>query len=335
MTATNRRNGDNPIEKQPEIDERLKALTDKLESGISDIFESGQYAEYLSVMSKFHHYSFGNAMLIFMQRPDATRVAGYNDWKNKFGRQVKAHEHGIQILAPRPYSRWVQQEKMDPETRQTVRGADGQPVLEWVKVQQVAYKIVTVFDISQTEGKELPALGVSELSGDVAEYERIVSALKDLSPMPVEFKAFPGAAKGYCSHAEHRIVIQPNMSQRQTIKTLVHEIAHAKLHPPADILDTTRPDRSIRELEAESVAYVVCQHFGIDTSDYSFGYVAGWSRDKGKEALKDSLGRIRSTADEVIRGMEGGDPEQVKAPPSRKHTAKRTAKKKRRSAPTR
>ena len=190
---------------------RLKALTDKLETGVSHIFESDQYTEYLTTMSKFHHYSFRNILLIFMQRPDATCVAGYNDWKNKFGRHVKAHEHGIQILAPSTHRRWVQQEKRDPETNQPVYGADGQPVMEWVKAETVTYRIVTVFDVSQTEGKELPTLGVMELSGDVAEYERIVSALVALSPLPVVFEAFPGAAKGYCSYVEQRIVIQPGM----------------------------------------------------------------------------------------------------------------------------
>ena len=175
---------------------RLKALTDKLETGVSHIFESDQYTEYLTTMSKFHHYSFRNILLIFMQRPDATCVAGYNDWKNKFGRHVKAHEHGIQILAPSTHRRWVQQEKRDLETNQPVYGADGQPIMEWVKAEAVTYRIVTVFDVSQTEGKELPTLGVMELSGDVAEYERIVSALVALSPLPVVFEAFPGAAKG-------------------------------------------------------------------------------------------------------------------------------------------
>ena len=223
---------------------RLKALTDKLETGVSHIFESEQYTEYLTTMSKFHHYSFRNILLIFMQRPDATCVAGYNDWKNKFGRHVKAHEHGIQILAPSTHRRWVQQEKRDPETNQPVYGADDQPVMEWVKVEAVTYRIVTVFDVSQAEGKELPSLGVMELSGDVAEYERIVSALAALSPLPVVFEAFPGAAEGYCSYVEQRIVIQPGLSQVQTIKTLVHEVAHAKLHSPLDILEETRPDRS-------------------------------------------------------------------------------------------
>ena len=314
---------------------QLKALTDKLESGISHIFESNQYAEYLSAMSKFHRYSFGNVMLIYMQRPEATHVAGYNDWKNKFGRHVKAHEHGIRILAPSTHRRWVRQEKRDPETNQPVYGEDGQPVMEWVKVQTVSYKAVTVFDISQTEGKELPALGVSELSGNVAEYERVVEALKSLSPLPVVFEAFPGNAKGYCSHVEQRIVVRPGMSQLQTIKTLVHEVAHAKLHIPPDVLNTERPDRSTREVEAESVAYVVCQHFGIDTADYSFAYVATWSQGKELEVLKASIGRIHTLAAELIAGIEGPEKELQKAPSHRQRKAGHTTRHRRQDAPAR
>lgn len=314
---------------------RLKELTDKLETGISQVFQSSQYAEYLSAMSKFHHYSFGNTLLIFMQRPDATRVAGYHDWKNKFGRQVKAREQGIKILAPCQYSRWEQREKRDPQTGQAMYGADGHPVMEWVRVQAVRYKIVTVFDISQTEGKELPALGVSELSGDVADYARMVGALKGLSPLPVVFEAFPGSAKGYCSHVEQRIVIRPGMSQTQTIKTLVHEIAHAMLHPPADILNTERPDRGAREVEAESVAYVVCQHFGIDTAEYSFGYVADWSRGKELDVLKASMGRIHAAATELIAGMEGREQEREAPVPRRRKQAARRKRGKGQAAPAR
>lgn len=314
-------------------DEQLKALTDQLEQGISTIFQSGQYAEYLAAMSKFHHYSFSNSILIFMQRPDATRVAGYNDWKKKFDRQVKAHEHGIKILAPCFHKRWVKQEKLDPQTQQPARGPDGQPVMEWVKVETVTYRIVTVFDVSQTEGKDLPALGVSKLSGDVAEYERVVEALRAVSPLPVTFEKFPGAAKGYCSHVEQRIVVQPDMSQTQTVKTLVHEIAHAKLHVPAAPDGAERPSKTAREVEAESVAYVVCRYFGIDTSDYSFAYVAGWSRDKDMAVLKTSLDRIRGTAAELIASVEGREPERSITPQDRK--PKHSRKSKRRTSPAR
>lgn len=293
------------MQEHTSAEERLKALTDKLESGVSDIFQSSQYAEYLAAMSKFHHYSFGNTLLIFMQRPDATRVAGYHDWKNKFGRQVKAHEKGIQILAPCIYYKWVQRQKISEQAGLPMQGTDGSPVMEWVREQRMGYKIVTVFDVSQTEGKELPSLGVSELTGNVTGYSAILEKLQSLSPLPVVFETFPKDAKGYCSYLEQRIVIQPNMSQQQTVKTLVHEIAHAKLHLPTDLDPAERPSRTAREVEAESIAYVVCQHLGIDTSDYSFAYVAGWSRDQDLTVLKASLERIRATAAELIDGMEG------------------------------
>jgi len=315
-------------------DERLKALTDKLENGITDIFKGGKYAEYLTFMSKLHRYSFGNIILIFMQRPDASCVAGYNDWKNKFDRQVKAKERGIQILAPCYYKKWKKQKKIDPQTQHTIIGADGQPEMEWVKVQVVRYKIVNVFDVSQTEGKELPTLVASELSGNVAEYDRIITALKALSPMPVTFEKFPREAKGYCNYLEQRIVVQPDMSQTQTVKTLIHEIAHAKLHAQYFMNEENGPSRSEREVEAESVAYVVCQHLGIETSDYSFGYVASWSQDKDMTALKESLDLIRNTAAEIIDGVEGREKEQ--APPQRKKQPHRPHRKtSRQTAPTR
>ena len=316
------------MQENTSADERLKALTDKLENGVSDIFQSGQYAEYLAAMSKFHHYSFSNSLLIFMQRPDATHVAGYNDWKNVFGRQVKAHEKGIQILAPCFYNKWTQRQKINEQTGLPVQGADGQPVMEWVREQRVRYKVVSVFDISQTEGKELPVLGVPELTGDVMEYDGILEKLKTLSPLPVVFEAFPKDAKGYCSYAEQRIVIQPDMSQQQTVKTLVHEIAHAKLHLPTGTGPEERPSRTAREVEAESVAYVVCQHLGIDTSDYSFAYVAGWSRDQDMTVLKASLERIRATAAELIDGME----EQERTPPRRKQKPQHARRSKRRAS---
>ena len=316
------------MQENTSADERLKALTDKLENGVSDIFQSGQYADYLAAMSKFHHYSFSNSLLIFMQRPDATHVAGYNDWKNVFGRQVKAHEKGIQILAPCFCNKWTQRQKINEQTGLPVQGADGQPVMEWVREQRVRYKVVSVFDISQTEGKELPVLGVSELTGDVMEYDGILEKLKTLSPLPVVFEAFPRDAKGYCSYAEQRIVIQPDMSQQQTVKTLVHEIAHAKLHLPTGTDPAERPSRTAREVEAESVAYVVCQHLGIDTSDYSFAYVAGWSRDQDMTVLKASLERIRATAAELIDGME----EQERTPPRREQKPQHTRRSKRRAS---
>ena len=314
-----------------EREERVRQLTDKLESGISDVFQSDRYADYLRTMSKFHQYSFRNTILIFLQRPDASQVAGYHDWKKKFDRQVKGGEHGISIFAPCPGKKQVQ--KIDPGTQRPVFDANGQPVMEWEEVTR--YRIVTVFDVSQTEGKELPEPCVTELTGDVAEFERMTAALKALSPLPVSFEDFSADAYGYCDHAEGRIVVRPGLSQKQTLKTLVHEIAHAKLHAPADILDTARPKRSTRELEAESVAYVVCQHFGIDTADYSFGYVADWTRDKDMKQLKASLDLIRSTSAELIAGMEGHEQEQEQERTAPRRQPRRPRKPKGKTAPVR
>ena len=287
------------MQEQLSASERLKALTDQLEQGVSDIFQSGQYAAYLTAMSKFHHYSFGNAMLIFMQCPNASHVAGYHDWKRKFGRQVKRGERGITILAPCPYRRREEVEETAP---------DGSTATTIQLVQRVGFRTVTVFDVSQTEGKPLPEL-VHKLTGGVVDYERITEAISHLSPYPISIEAFPGAAFGCCNFAERRILVQPDMSQVQTIKTMIHEVSHAKLHAPIEDGDGETPPqrkrRFVREMEAESVAYVVCQHFGIDTADYSFGYVAGWSSGKEMTELKASLETIQTTAKELITEIEG------------------------------
>lgn len=287
------------MQEQLSASERLKALTDQLEQGVSDIFQSGQYAAYLTAMSKFHHYSFGNAMLIFMQCPNASHVAGYHDWKRKFGRQVKRGEHGITILAPCPYRRREEVEETAPDGSTAA-------TLQWV--QRVGFRTVTVFDVSQTEGKPLPEL-VHKLTGGVVDYERITEAISHLSPYPISIEAFPGAAFGCCNFAEQRILVQPDMSQVQTIKTMIHEVSHAKLHAPKEGAapeENRSEQRSSREVEAESVAYVVCQHFGIDTSDYSFGYVAGWSRGKDLSQLKTSLERISETQMSHVTNVEAG-----------------------------
>lgn len=283
-------------------DERLKELTEKLEQGVSEIFTSGRYAEYLSAMSKFHTYSFGNVMLILMQNPAASCVAGFHTWKKEFGRNVKAHESGLKILAPCPYRRFIEQDKLDKDGT-PVLDAAGKPLRERTLVQLMRFRIVTVFDISQTEGKELPSIGVSELSGDIAHFEELANAITSVSPVPILYKAPHGAAKGCFNHVTEEILIRPGMSQKQTVKTMLHEISHATLHrrkknePPYK-------DQHTREVEAESVAYVVCQHFGIDTSDYSFGYVAGWSKGKELDELKASLDTIRSCAASLIDAIE-------------------------------
>ena len=283
-------------------DERLKELTEKLEQGVSEIFTSGRYAEYLSAMSKFHTYSFGNVMLILMQNPAASHVAGFHTWKKDFGRNVKAHESGLKILAPCPYRRFIEQDKLDKDGT-PVLDAAGEPLRERTLVQYMRFRIVTVFDISQTEGKELPSIGVSELNGDIAHFEELANAITSVSPVPILYEAPHGAAKGCFNHVTEEILVRPSMSQKQTLKTMLHEISHATLHrrkknePPYK-------DQHTREVEAESVAYVVCQHFGIDTSDYSFGYVAGWSKGKELDELKASLDTIRSCAAGLIDAIE-------------------------------
>lgn len=276
-------------------DERVAELTDQLENGVRELYASGRYEEYLRMMSKFHQYSIGNVMLIYLQCPHATQVAGYRRWKETFGRQVKRGEKGIKILAPCPYKRILEQEQTGPEDGQ-------QPDTGTVKF--LRFKVATVFDVSQTEGWALPTLGVDELTGDVPGYAELYDRLTAYAPVPVEVEPVPGEAKGYFSAQEQRIVLRPGMSQVQTLKTLVHEIAHSKLHTPEQMKPEEQKGRREKEVEAESVAYVVCRHFGIDTSDYSFGYVAGWSRGKELAELKASLETIRNTAAEIINTIQ-------------------------------
>lgn len=289
--------------------EKVQKLTDQLETGITELFNSERYAAYLSTMAKFHRYSFGNILLILLQCPGASQVAGYGDWKKNFGRQVKRGEHGITILAPCPYRRQEEVEETAPD------GSSSKSV-QWV--QRMSFRTVTVFDISQTEGKPLPEIA-KKLTGDVAQFESIVAAIRSISPYPIHIERFLSDAYGCCNFAEQRIFVQPDMSQAQTIKTMIHEVSHAKLHAPIEDGDGETPpqrkQRFVREMEAESVAYVVCQYFGIDTADYSFGYVAGWSHGKDLSQLKASLELIRNTAAELIDGI---DPPKELPPPTQK-----------------
>ena len=287
--------------------QQVREITDKLEQGIKELFESEKFKEYLTTMSKFYNYSFNNTLLIAMQKPDATLIAGYTSWQRNFDRQVMKGEKGIKILAPAPYKAKEEREKIDPATQKPVLDADGKPVTETVEVMRPAFKVVSVFDVSQTDGKELPDIAVDELTGSVENYAAFFEALKQESPVPISFENIPGGAKGYFSHAENRIAIQDGMSEIQTIKTAIHEIAHAKLHaidPTEKIAPEERKDRHTKEVEAESVAYTVCQRYGIETSDYSFGYIAGWSSDKDTKELKGSLETIRSTAAEMIESID-------------------------------
>ena len=287
--------------------EKLKEITDRLEQGIAELFDSERYREYLKVMSKFHNYSFRNTVLIAMQKPDASLVAGFSAWKNNFERNVMKGQKGIKIIAPSPYKIKQEMQKIDPHTQKPVIGKDGKPVTEEKEVTIPAYKVVSVFDVSQTEGKELPDIAVDELTGDVDRYKDFFAALEKTSPVPIAFENIEGGSHGYYHLEDKRIAINEGMSELQTLKTAIHEIAHAKLHDidlnaPKD--EQPRVDRRTREVEAESVAYTVCQHYGLDTSDYSFGYVAGWSSGRELSELKSSLETIRSAAAEIINSID-------------------------------
>ena len=286
--------------------DRMKEITDRLETGIQELFESERYKAYLTSMSKFHSYSFNNTLLIAMQ--GGQLVAGYNKWRDDFHRNVKRGEKGIKILAPAPYKVKKEVPKLD-EQGQPVMDKDGNPVTEKKEIQVPAFKIVSVFDVSQTEGEPLPSIGVDELAGSVEQYEDFFKALEQTSPVPMAFEDIPGGSHGYYHLTEKRIAIQENMSELQTLKTAIHEIAHAKLHaidPETPVTEQAdRPDSRTREVQAESVAYAVCQHYGLDTSDYSFGYVAGWSSGKDLKELRASLETIRATAHELITTIDG------------------------------
>ena len=288
--------------------EKLKEITDRLEQGITELFDSERYKEYLRVMSKFHNYSFNNTLLIAMQKPDASLVAGFSAWKNNFGRNVMKGRKGIKIIAPSPFKIRQEVEKIDPHTQKPIIGKDGKPVTEEKEIKIPAYKVVSVFDVSQTEGKELPDIAVDELTGDVDRYKDFFAALEKTSPVPIAFENIEGGSHGYYHLEDKRIAINEGMSELQTLKTTIHEIAHAKLHDidlnaPKDE-QQPRVDRRTREVEAESVAYTVCQHYGLDTSDYSFGYVAGWSSGRELSELKSSLETIRSAAAEIINSID-------------------------------
>ena len=286
--------------------ERMKEITDRLETGIQELFESERYKAYLTTMSKFHSYSFNNTFLIAMQ--GGQLVAGYNKWRDDFHRNVKKGEKAIKILAPAPFKAKKEVQKLDAQGR-PVMGKDGKPVTEVQEIQVPAFKIVSVFDVSQTEGEPLPSIGVEELTGSVERYGEFFKALEQTSPVPIGFEDIPGGSHGYYHLTEKRIAIQEGMSELQTLKTAIHEIAHSKLHaidPEAPAIEQAdRPDSRTREVQAESVAYAVCQHYGLDTSDYSFGYVAGWSSGKDLKELKASLETIRATAHELITTIDG------------------------------
>ena len=281
--------------------DKMKEITDRLEQGILGIYESERYADYLRTMSKFHDYSFNNTILIAMQ--GGSLVKGYKQWEKEFDRHVKPGEKAIKILAPSPFTVKKQVEKIDPDTQKPVFDKDGKPVTEEKEIKIPSFRVVSVFDVSQTEGKELPTL-TYELTGNVEQYNDFFSALEKTSPFAMGYEALSGGVKGRCNYEEKRILINEGMDELQNIKTAIHEIVHATLHDTA-LAMPERPDRRTREVQAESVAYAVCQHYGLDTSDYSFGYIAGWSSGKELAELKGSLETIRSTAANLIDTIDG------------------------------
>ena len=286
-------------------EEQLKQITEQLEQGVAEIFTSEKYTEYLNTMAKFHNYSFNNTLLIAMQKPEATLVAGYQAWQKKFNRQVKRGEKGIQIIAPAPFKEKQEIEKTDPETGEIVIGKDGQPETEVVERVITKFRVTTVFDVSQTTGEPIPEFEVSELEGDVLIYHDFMESLKMVAPVPIRFIEIDGEAKGFYQLVDKYIAIQPGMSEAQTMKTAVHETAHAVLHDRDQMeAEGIVKDQLTREVEAESVAYVVCNHFGLDTSEYSFSYIASWSSGKNMKELRASMDTIRKTSADMIGQIE-------------------------------
>lgn len=285
--------------------DQLKEITERLEQGVKDIFTSEMYTKYLLTMSKFHNYSFNNTLLIAMQRPDATLVAGYNAWKNKFNRYVKKGEKGIQIIAPVPVKEREEREKIDKDTGLTVLNESGEPEIEVVERVIPRFRVTTVFDYAQTDGEPLPTLEVNELTARVKDYTLLKEAIEQVSPVPIRFGEIEGNAKGYYSHVDKEICVRADMGESQTIKTMIHEVAHAMLHDSDQMKQRgEEKDQLTKETEAESIAFTVCSALGIDTSDYSFPYVASWASGKELKELKDSMDTIRLTAADFLEKLE-------------------------------
>ena len=284
------------MKKQEQIKNKVQQITEDLDKGIKEVFETGKLKEYLNVLSKFHKYSSRNNLLIYRQMPNATKVAGFVSWKNDFNRHVKKGESGIAILIPTPYKIKEEMTKIDPKTQRPVLDNNGNEVKEEVEIVIPKFKVGYVFDVSQTDGEPLPSI-VTGLQGDIEGYEDMIQALTKVSTVPINFESIPTGAKGYYSFQDNKIAIQVGMSEIQTIKTMIHEMAHAELHSS---FHGRRKDKRTKEVEAESVAYTVSQYFGIDTSDYSFSYVGNWSSTQELDELKDSLELIQKKSSELI-----------------------------------
>ena len=298
---------------KPTNRERLQQITAGIEQGIKELFESEKYMRYLSVMSRFHRYSVNNTMLIYMQKPDATLVAGYNKWKNQFERHVKRGEHGITIIAPTPFKKKIEEQKLDPDTKAPILDAEGKAVMEEREVEIPMFRPVKVFDVSQTDGKPLPELA-STLSGNVQNYEAFMEALRRSAPVPLSVEPMAANMDGFFSPDQQRIAIRAGMSEVQTVSAAVHEIAHSKLHNYAKAQEEAaragdkeppkKKDRNTEEVEAESISYAVCQYYGIQTSENSFGYIANWSQGKELPELRASLETINKAAGELIADID-------------------------------
>lgn len=298
---------------KPTNRERLQQITAGIEQGIKELFESEKYMRYLSVMSRFHRYSVNNTMLIYMQKPDATLVAGYNKWKNQFERHVKKGEHGITIIAPTPFKKKIEEQKLDPDTKAPILDAEGKAVMEEREVEIPMFRPVKVFDVSQTDGKPLPELA-SSLSGNVQNYEAFMEALRRSAPVPLSVEPMAANMDGYFSPDQQRIAIRAGMSEVQTVSAAVHEIAHSKLHNYAQVQEEAvragdkeppkKKDRNTEEVEAESISYAVCQYYGIQTGENSFGYIANWSQGKELPELRASLETINKAAGELIADID-------------------------------
>ena len=298
---------------KPTNRERLQQITAGIEQGIKELFESEKYMRYLSVMSRFHRYSVNNTMLIYMQKPDATLVAGYNKWKNQFERHVKRGEHGITIIAPTPFKKKIEEQKLDPDTKAPILDAEGKAVMEEREVGIPMFRPVKVFDVSQTDGKPLPELA-SPLSGNVQNYEAFMEALRRSAPVPLSVEAMAANMDGFFSPDQQRIAIRAGMSEVQTVSAAVHEIAHSKLHNYAQVQEEAvragdkeppkKKDRNTEEVEAESISYAVCQYYGIQTGENSFGYIANWSQGKELPELRASLETINKAAGELIADID-------------------------------
>lgn len=282
--------------------QKIKDITDRLEQGINDLFESDNYKNYLKTMSKFTSYSLNNTLLIAMQKPDATTVAGYSTWQ-KLHRQVVKGAKAIKIIAPCVYKKKVKTDTKDADGKNII-SKDGKPMTEQEEQILISYKVVNVFDISQTEGEPLPEIA-HKLDATVDGYEDFLNALEQFSPVPIEFQHIEGSANGYYHLVDKNIIIDSDMSQAMHCKTGIHELAHALLHDKdSGLQKDALPDRETKEVQAESIAYTVCSYYGIDTSDYSFGYISGWSRTRELKELKSSLAIIQETAQTIITGLD-------------------------------